>query len=169
MQPAEHVDAALPTDGSVDSGSAAATCFGVSGGGGGSVSRQQSTAVERASAAATCLAGSGQSSRHQSMAVDRAPAAATCDSVSADSVSGGGGLVNRQTLRGMQPVEHVNAALHTDGSVDGGSAAATYVGGSGGDGGVSRQQSTELPLPPRVSASVQTVSLEVALVSVARR
>ena len=41
----EHVDAALPTDGSVDSGSAVATCVSVSGGGCG-VSRWKSRPLQ---------------------------------------------------------------------------------------------------------------------------
>ena len=45
VQSVEHLDTAFHTDGSVDSGSAAATCADASGGGGG-VTRQQSSVVQ---------------------------------------------------------------------------------------------------------------------------
>ena len=54
----EHVETALPTDGSVDSGSAAATCFSVSGGGGDG-SRRQSRVMQPAEHVNVALATDG--------------------------------------------------------------------------------------------------------------
>ena len=73
LQAAEHLHTALLADGSVDSGSAAATCVGVSGGVSG-VSRWQWRELQAAEHLHTALVADGS--------VDSGSAAATCVGVS---------------------------------------------------------------------------------------
>ena len=69
---------------------------------------------------------------------------------------GGAGAVSRQQRRELQSVEHLDAALITDGSVDSGSAVTTCVDVGAFDGGVSRKQWRELQSVEHMDAALVT-------------
>ena len=160
MQPAEHVDAALPTDGGVDSGSAAAKCDNVSGGSGDG-SRQTVSAMQPVE-----HVGAADGS------VDGESAAAICDSVS----GGDGGGVSRRQSRELPLPPHVSVSVEATAvvSVEVVSVDVAVVSVDESREHCSWWRSCTLLCPPMAVSTVDqlpprlSVSVEVAVVSVAR-